>query len=95
MKWKIRYVNIPRTTWTIILYCEKPHQNAACVFQYCWSLRMATIGIRKNVGALFVIKILVQVLGNKLVYKSINIYVYVSIMCVFVFCVRRIVMGFI
>ena len=49
----------------------------------------------KHVGALFVIKILVQVLGNKLVYKSINIYVYVSIMCVFVFCVRRIVMGFI
>jgi len=39
----------------------------------------------KHARALFVIKILVQVLDNELVYKSINIHVYAHVFLCFVF----------
>jgi hypothetical protein len=43
--------------------------------------------IPKHAGALFVIKILAQILDNQIVYKSINMYVYVYMhVCFCVLC---------
>jgi hypothetical protein len=47
------------------------HNNAVYILECCCSVRMATEGSRNMWGA-FVIQILVQLFGNKVVYKYIS-----------------------